>query len=427
MNYKEALEYIHSVCWMGSRPGLDRITELEKKLGNPEEKLNIIHVAGTNGKGSVCSMLSHIMIRAGYKTGLFTSPYIQTFNERIRINNIPISDSDLACVTEKVKRCADEMEHAPTEFELLTGIAFEYFFRERCDIVILETGLGGRLDSTNVITSPLLSVITGVDFDHTGILGDTLEKIAFEKSGIIKKGRPVVFGEGGREAEKVVENAALEAGSELFTVDYSRISGERLKLDGSTFDFYPMTGYSLSAAGEYQIKNAAAAITCVEALRKYGIKIDEESLRRGLHETVWKARFEILSEKPLVIYDGAHNPGGAAALLGNIKRLLNGKAVLAMGVMKDKNYPEMVSVISEAAESVYTVKPKFDRALEPAHLSEQFAKNGVRAKAFDTLFDGIKAALEEAVLKKKPLVITGTLYMYSEAVSALEVLKKEII
>ena len=198
MNYSEALEYIHSICWTFTKPGLERISALCEKLGNPQDDLKFVHVAGTNGKGSFCSMLESVLRHAGYKTGLFTSPYIKVFNERMQFCGENISDEELAEITEYVKPFADSMEDKPTEFELITAIGFEYFKRKNCDVVILEAGMGGRLDSTNIIKSSLLSVITGIALDHVAFLGDTPEKIAAEKAGIIKAGGCVLFGGNGK-------------------------------------------------------------------------------------------------------------------------------------------------------------------------------------------------------------------------------------
>jgi len=204
MTYEEAMAYIHSVNWLGSRPGLERITVLCEKLGHPERELRFIHVGGTNGKGSFCCMLSGILREAGYKTGLYTSPYIERFNERMQIDGMPIPDDELAALTAEVKAVADTMDDPPTEFELITALCFLYFRNNHCDYVVLEVGLGGRLDSTNIIPAPVLAVITGIDYDHTAILGDTTAKIAAEKAGIIKAPCPVLFGEGDADAAQVI-------------------------------------------------------------------------------------------------------------------------------------------------------------------------------------------------------------------------------
>ncbi|MBE6541975.1 MAG: bifunctional folylpolyglutamate synthase/dihydrofolate synthase, partial [Ruminococcaceae bacterium] len=309
MTYSEALEYIHSVSWKGSRPGLERISELCTLLGHPEDSLKFIHIAGTNGKGSTSAMIASILSESGYRVGLYTSPFIEEFNERIMLCGENISNEDLARDTEYVKQFADKMEDSPTEFELITAIAFVYYKRKGCDYVVLECGLGGRLDSTNVINTSVLSVITGIDLDHTAILGDTTEKIASEKAGIIKKGVPVIFGEGDGDAECVIRTAAENMGSEYIRTDFSKISSIKTSLTGTEF-YFDGKLIKINLRGIYQTRNAATVITAVNALREHGIKISDEAVEMGLKKAEWKARFETLSDFPLVIYDGAHNLQG---------------------------------------------------------------------------------------------------------------------
>ena len=235
MTYEEAINYIHSIDWRGSRPGLSRVSELLDKLGNPQDELKFIHVGGTNGKGSFCAMMSSVLKEAGYKTGLFTSPYIEFFNERMMINGEPISNSELAEFTSQVRKIADSMTDPPTEFELITAVAMLYFKENKCDIVVLEVGLGGRLDATNIIKSPILSVITGIALDHTAVLGDTIEKIAFEKAGIIKKGIPVLCANQTESVKKVFINVAKENNSKI---DCSYKSSVKIKINPFKRFFY---------------------------------------------------------------------------------------------------------------------------------------------------------------------------------------------
>ena len=237
MNYSEALEYIHGVSWTFCKPGLERISELCQKLGNPQKSLKFVHVAGTNGKGSTSSMLDSVLREAGYKVGLYTSPYIRVFNERMRIDGENISDVELASLTEYIKPIADQMTDKPTEFELITALAFEYFSRHNCDVVILEAGMGGRLDSTNIIDTSVLSVITGIARDHVAFLGDTVEKIAAEKAGIIKENIPVLYGGVNEAAKTVIMTKATEMNSQFVCVDYSKLKITNFDLDGSLFDF----------------------------------------------------------------------------------------------------------------------------------------------------------------------------------------------
>ena len=270
MTYEEALSFIHSTEWQGSRPGLNRITELMEKLGNPEKTLNFVHVAGTNGKGSFCAMLDSVLRKAGYKTGLFTSPFIEFFEERIRFDGEMISKEELAETVSEVKDACLSMTDPPTEFEVLTAIGFVYFKKKNADIVILECGMGGRLDSTNIIPSPVLSVITGIALDHVAFLGDTVEKIAYEKAGIIKPSRPVLYGGKDKMAEEVIKSVALEKGCNYYKKDPSALTCGKISLKGSTFGYKKYNDLSLSLLGTYQPENAANVIEAVEILRGEG-------------------------------------------------------------------------------------------------------------------------------------------------------------
>lgn len=421
MNYEEAINYIHSVSWLGSRPGLSRITELCRLLGNPQSSLRFIHIAGTNGKGSVLSMLSAVLTEAGMKTGEFSSPYVYRFNERISLGGVPISDSDLAEVVEKVRDAAETMADHPTEFELVTAAAFLYFKEKKCDVVLLEAGLGGRLDCTNVIVTSLLSVITGIDLDHTEYLGDTCEKIAAEKAGIIKEGCPVIAGkcrssfptsDGLNSSEKVIKDAALEKNAPFYKVDYSRLHPISFSLTGATFAF---DGYAepfeISLAGTYQPENAALVITACE---KLGVK--EEYIRKGLKKAVWKGRFETLSHNPTVIFDGGHNPQGVAAAVRTVKEVLHKKISIVTGVMADKAYNEMASMICEIAAKVYCVSPDNPRALQAEKLADVYRNLGVEATAYPS----VKSAVAAAVSDGETVLGLGSLYMYKEFCDAVK-------
>ncbi|MBR4761985.1 MAG: bifunctional folylpolyglutamate synthase/dihydrofolate synthase, partial [Clostridia bacterium] len=364
MNCKEAFDYIESAGLLGSKPGLDRINALCAALGNPQEKVRYIHIAGTNGKGSVAAMLSSILISAGYKTGLYTSPHLCRFEERIKICGADIPKRRLAGIIGKIKECADNMSDKPTEFEIATAAAFLYFYEEHCDIAVLETGLGGRLDATNVITAPVLSVITGIALDHTSILGDTVEKIAFEKGGIIKEKRPVVTGDD-IAAKEVLKDIAAKRNAPFFIADKSRLSGVSVTLGGTAFDFVPYGKIKLSLSGAYQAGNACSALTAVEVMRGEGFKISEKAIRAGLLAVRWPARFEVLSKRPLIIYDGAHNPQGAALLKEALGALHIEKAVFLSGAMRDKDYAAFAGTLTPLTELVFTVKPDNPRALEP--------------------------------------------------------------
>ncbi len=420
MTYTEAVQYIHSVTWKGSVPGLSRITELCESIGNPQDSLSFVHIAGTNGKGSFCSMLSSVLTEAGYTVGLFTSPFVKEFNERFQVNGKNISDDELAEVTAFVKPYADKMLDSPTEFELITAIAFEYFKRKKCDIVVLEVGMGGRLDSTNIIKTPVLSVITEISLDHTSFLGSTVEAIAREKSGIIKKGIPVLFSGTDEVASKTVSDEAEKHLSSCSLVDYSTLCVKKSDIHGSTFDFNGSKDYRISLAGEYQPRNAAAVISAVEILRNSGFEISDFALRSGLEKTKWHARFELLHESPVIIYDGGHNPDGVKVTFKSAKLYFHEKPILLTGIMADKNYKEVADIASEYAYRVYTVKPNVPRALDAQSYADVYSERGVPAFATDSVEQGVNAAVAAASAEHRPLLIFGSLYMYADVSAAVE-------
>lgn len=424
MTYEEAMTYIHSVVWLGSRPGLSRISVLCEKLGHPERDLRFIHVGGTNGKGSFCCMLANILKEAGYRTGLYTSPYIERFNERMQIDGHPIADEELATLTEQVKAVADTMDDPPTEFELITALCFLYFRDHHCDYVVLEVGLGGRLDSTNIIPSPLLAVITGIDLDHTALLGDTTAAIAGEKAGIIKQGCPVLFGEGDADAEQVIATRTAEIGGTFVRADYSDIRDVALSADKTVFSWKNWEHITLHMLGLYQLHNAVNVLTAVEMLRSLGVHLPDTAVYTGLTNAHWPARFEKLMEKPLVFYDGAHNPQGIRGAVRNIQAYLaptqpDGKVVLCMGVLKDKDFAHMIAALAPLTSKVFTITPDNPRALPATETAKVFQDHGADAVAYATLEDGVAAALAYAKETGRPLVILGSLYLYGDVKKAL--------
>ena len=421
MNYSEALEYIHSVEWLGSRPGLSRTEELLEKLGNPEKGMKFVHVAGTNGKGSTCSMCESVLRAAGYKVGLYTSPYIVRFNERMCINGEPISDGELAEFVEIIKPIADNMTDKPTEFEIITALAFLYYKRHACDIVVLEVGMGGRLDSTNVIESPVVSVITGVAIDHVSVLGNTVTEIANEKAGIIKRSRPVVYGGRDDVAYDVIRTKANESKSELVRTDVGAIDIKSMSAEGTVFDYGGLSNIKLSLCGSYQPENAITVIEAVRVLNREGFDISESALREGLEKAKWRARFELLGKDPTVIFDGSHNMQGVRAASESIKRFFeNGKVLLLMGVLADKEWKAMLDELLPLAERVFCVKPNSPRALSEKALADECNARGAKALPFSTIDDGVRAAYETAKAQNMPLVMLGSLYMYGDVFFALE-------
>lgn len=420
MNYKESLEYIDSVSWKGSRPGLSRITELLALLGNPEKELKCVHVGGTNGKGSFCAMLTSVLIKAGYSVGTFTSPYIETFCERIQLNGENIPEDELAEVATYIRPFADSMDDIPTWFEIITAIGFEYFKRKKVDVVVLEVGMGGRLDATNVIEEPLLSVITGISLDHTEYLGNTIEAIAGEKAGIIKSGCPALFGGESTAAQRVIETAAKEKESAFYCTDHSALNVKSCTLDGSIFDYKEYEDIRLSLLGLYQPMNAANVIEAVEILREGGLSVSDDALREGLFEAKWKGRFEKLCEDPLVFFDGGHNIEGASAAVETVKRYFDGSRVnILSGVMADKRYEEMVALMAPVTRRAFTVAPDNHRALDAEEYAEVFRSMGISAESFDNYSDAVAAAMKASWLERVPLLVLGSLYAYGSFKEAL--------
>lgn len=423
MTYTEALEYIHGVSGVFCKPGLERISELCRGLGNPEEKLKFIHVGGTNGKGSVSAMTASILRAEGYRVGLYTSPYVQKFNERIRVNGENIPDDTLALLTERVRGVAEKMTDKPTEFEIITAIAFEYFLHEKCDVVVLEVGLGGRFDATNIIKNPLLSIITGIALDHTAILGDTVEKIAAEKAGIIKGGCPVLYGGEDKGAGKVIEAAAEKANSELFLTDYSALKVTCQSLLGTVFDYRMREKLTISLLGDYQPRNAVVVLEAVDILKTRGLNISENAVYEGLKRTRWEARFEIINENPLVIFDGAHNPQGVSAAVESIKKYFNEKVIIFSGVLRDKDYMQIARSICGVAECVFTITPDNPRALNAKEYADIYEKMGVSATPCESVEEALSKALLIAREQNRALCCLGSLYTYGRVAEVINRIK----
>ena len=426
MKKEEAIKYIHSVSWTFCKPGLERIDELTKRLGYPQSNLKFVHVAGTNGKGSFCSMISSILSKNGYRVGLFTSPYIRFFNERMQINGVPISDTELSRLTEKIKPIADSMEDKPTEFELVTAIALQYFSDNGCDYVVFECGLGGRLDSTNIISTPVLSVITGIDLDHTAILGNTKEEIAKEKAGIIKEGIPCLWCGEADGAGDVILNAAKEKNAPLYTVDRSLVNVKNATLDGTFFDFDGFNDIKINLLGNYQIINAVNALTAVKILRENGVQISDEAVYEGMAAACWQARFEKLLDNPVFIFDGGHNPQGVDSCVESYKTYFGDKkAFVVTGVMADKDYSYISDKISKIAEKVFCVTPNNPRALDADSYAKEFKARSVDAQGFGTVFEAVSAAVKEAKEQGMPVLCLGSLYMYSEIFESVDRIKTQ--
>ena len=481
MTITEAIEYINAHTWSQWKLGLSRTEELLRLLGNPQKQLRFVHVAGSNGKGSTCAMVERILREAGYVTGFYPSPYIEDFRERIQVCGEYITEEALCRITARVRDAADSMEDHPSQFEIITAIGLLYFAEKNCNIVVLEVGLGGIFDSTNVIDAPEVAVITNIGLEHTEYLGNTLAEIARNKCGIIKSGADVVCYENAAEVMDVVRRVCEEKGCPLHIARYSRIQLIEKGLEGQTFRFLhdpapASQDIAISAdeplrlglLGEYQLHNAATALTIVEALRGRGWKIPQEAVCQGLAEVRWPARFEVLSRHPLFILDGGHNPQCAEALAESLREYLpdcnsnmaeslreylpdcnsdlpdresdlpgrkadlGKKAVFLMGMLADKDYRAVIDIITPFAAGFVCLTPDSPRALPAEKLAAELQERGFYAKPCGTAAEGIKEALSLAVrlggrgcgtedTSEKgalPVVSFGSLYMAGAVRSA---------
>ncbi|MBQ6814703.1 MAG: bifunctional folylpolyglutamate synthase/dihydrofolate synthase [Lachnospiraceae bacterium] len=406
MEYKAAKEYIDGLGRFGSVLGLDNIKNLLKKLNNPQNALKVIHVAGTNGKGSTIAFLSSILSEAGLKVGKYTSPVVFEYREKYQIGNENISEEDFADLVLDVKRAVDDMLEEgmpqPTIFEVETAMAFLYFKKKVCDIVILETGMGGDMDATNVCDEVLVSVITSISLDHTMILGETLEEIATHKAGIIKKNCPVVVYEQSDEVMDVVNKCADALDSNVTIARTGEYTGE--KFDYATACGYEYENLKLGLEGSWQRKNAIVALEVIDVLRKAGYNINEKNVRDGLKGTRWPGRFEKLCDMPLTIIDGAHNPGAARELKEAIDKLYpRKKFVYIVGVLADKDFSKVLEIMMGRGEAVITVTPNNTRALqgeELAKIAKKVAESANR-KIHIEKADSVEKACELAIQKSR--------------------------
>ena len=398
MDANETFEYINSYKNDYPHEDLSRVRGLLTKLGDPDRKLRFVHVAGTNGKGSTCAMLASILRKAGYRTGLFTSPHILRYSERMQINGVPISDEDLAEATGKVKAALDSTDNKVNWFEMVMCTALVWFAEQKADIVVFEVGLGGYLDGTNVIDVPECAVITNIGLDHTEILGDTLEKIAWQKAAIIKTGGTAVIYRGPEQVEKVFEDRCREVGAKLIKADFDSISEGKADIYGQTFDAEGMKNIRIPLAGEHQKKNAAVAICAARALRAKGWKITERNIRSGLRDTVWPVRFEVVSRDPLFIIDGGHNPQCAEAVRDSLSALIPSgtRIVYLLGMLADKDFRDVISILGSVSGEFVTVTPDSYRALSAEELAACIEDQGFSAVPCSSIEKGIDTAIRLA-------------------------------
>lgn len=410
MDYREALQYIDGVSWLGSRPGLERVAALLHRLGDPQEKLRFVHIAGTNGKGSCAAMTASVLRAAGYRTGLFTSPYLFRFNERMQINGEPIGDEELAALVTQIRPIADAMEDHPTEFELMTAVALLWYLRERCEIVVLEVGLGGRLDATNVIGAPEAAVIMNIGLDHTAVLGDTVEQIAAEKAGIVKPGCAVALYPQTPEAEAVVRDRCEAVGASLRVADLTQLQGEFDSLEGQVFR-YRGASYAIPLLGEHQLRNAAVVLEVAEILREKGWKLPHEAVEHGLYAVSWPARFELLRAEPPFVVDGGHNPQCAMTVAESLLRYFpDRRRVLLVGVLADKDYEGLFDILDVAADAYFCVTPASARALPADRLAAFLSRYGKPVTVCPDIPAGVEAA-SAAAGEDGVACAVGSLYM----------------
>lgn len=418
MNYAQAIKKIEILREYGSRPGLDRIKKLLDKMGNPQDKLSFVHITGTNGKGSVCAVVSSVLKSSGYLTGLFTSPFITDIREQIQVQGEMISEEDFASVVAYVWGITEELISQGiiiTEFEFTMAVAFEYFVRRDCEIVVLEVGMGGKGDSTNVIKAPLCAVFTPVSLDHTGVLGATLTDIAREKSGIIKEGTRVVSSVQNEEVIKVIEDACRDKGVSLKIADASQMQVVSETIEGTEV-IYKGESLRLSMLGNHQVENLGVALTVIENLTEHGFdRINIESIRKGVKEAKNPARFEVVSVNPAVIIDGAHNPEGMRVFADTVRKLMpHKKGILMTGMLRDKDIDTSLEYIKDLFSSVYTVTIDNPRTMSAEKYAEKCRGLFDCVKDCSDAKSAFSEALAEATEKDTFLCVCGSLYLAAQ-------------
>lgn len=419
MNFTEAMEYLDGVNLFREKKGLSNIRELMRRLGDPQNKLRLIHVAGTNGKGSVVAMVSHTLTAAGYRTGRYVSPFVDVFNERICIDEAYITDSEVALYMEKIKCEADRMFEQtgiyPTRFELLTALAFLYYYEKQCDFVVLEAGLGGRLDSTNIIETPLVAVIMQIGLDHQKQLGNTISEIATEKCGIIKQGGTVVcYRNQQPEAMDVIQKTCTQREAQFILAPelchvQNNLDGNCFELDG--FD----RPFQIGLTGEYQVFNAATAVGVLSELQKKGVALTKQQIQKGIETARWIGRFEMLAAYPRIIADGAHNQSGMEAFCKSVRKLYpTQRKILIMGMMHDKDYEPCIRMAASICDCFICVHIGIERALTAKDVAEAAEGACPDIRIAETCQEAIDLARELSGADGV-IFVAGSLYLVSEA------------
>ena len=420
MNYRETMDYIHNTAKFGMNFGLKRTKRLLEYLGSPHEKLKCIHIAGTNGKGSTSAMVAEILKESGYKVGLYTSPFLEEFEERIQINSVNIPKEKLCSVIEKVSKAVDKVSKEglgdPTEFEIITAAMFLYYYEENIDIAVVEVGLGGRLDSTNIL-DPMLTVITSISYDHVGILGTTLKEIATEKAGIIKEGVPLVLYPVEEEAREAIVSVAKMKNCEINSVAYNDAEFIKIIEEEKMYQVVRKNNeeYKLALLGTHQVINFSVVMKIVESLRKLGYTISNENVKNALKNVVWKGRMEVVANKPYILLDGAHNLGGIEKLKESLHKYFNySKLILIIGILGDKDVEHMLEKIIPSAEEIITVTPNSPRAMSATELKSKIERiTSKKVSSFDRYEEAFGYA-KDISNEDDMILICGSLYMIGD-------------
>lgn len=400
MNYEEARVYLDEVSKYGSVLGLDNMRELLARLGNPQDDLKFIHISGTNGKGSALSYMSTILSGAGFRTGRYISPTLYAYRERIQVDGVMIDRESLAALVTVVKEAVDAMEAEnkgnPTVFEVETALSFLYFKEQKCDIVVLETGLGGTLDATNVVKTTVMEMISSIGMDHMEFLGGTLQEIAENKAGIIKPHTWVVSAEQDPKAAEVIKRVCREKDCKLSVVDPYAFQDVHYGYEKQTFTYKNWKDVEITLAGTYQVTNAALALEAVEALRKLGYSLTEEQVRKGMKAAFWRGRFSVIHKNPVVVIDGAHNPAAAKVLKDSLETYFQGKNLhFIMGVFADKDYQSVIEMTAPLAKHIITIEtPGNPRALSAVKLKEAVEKVNPSVEAAGSIREAVEKSMK---------------------------------